>query len=110
VGIRPPGPGQTEAFGRYLKTAMTAKSGRDVTVDLWGNPYTIDRDTDGNILVISTGPNGVRDRCRDGTLDTVQTVSGGTMEEGDSQDDDICEKVRPALRQDSPFRQIKDGY
>ena len=55
------------AFEEHLRESMQAKGGRDVTLDLWDQPYQLVRGGEDRLVVYSTGPNMYEDSGCDTT-------------------------------------------
>lgn len=79
VGQGLPKLGDAEKLAAWLHENSQAK-GRDVAVDLWGRPFLLEKLNESAALILSLGPNGVRDICVEGITYT-------------DEDDDICERV-----------------
>ncbi len=56
---------EEEDVSEYIRGVVQGKYGRDAAMDMWGNPYLIEEVSDSEILLVSTGPNGIRDGCSD---------------------------------------------
>ncbi len=92
------------AFAEHLIESMQSKGGRDVSLDLWNQPYQLERVSEDRYVVYSTGPNMYADGgCSTTAVERAQEweqqISDWDVEklkEEDSdafelpEDDDIC--------------------
>ena len=96
--------GDQGAFEEHLIESMSSKGGRDVSLDLWDQPYRLSQAGDDRYVVYSTGPNTYEDDgCSTTAVDRAkeweQQISEWDVEklkeeESDAfalpEDDDIC--------------------
>ena len=107
----------TYDFSEYVRSVLDSRSAtRDVSLDLWGQPYEIDDLGEGEYLVYSVGPNGYPDgACRE-VVDMDPYLSWeddayseddlASLDVGDlpiPEDDDICVRLRLDMTGDSLF-------
>jgi hypothetical protein len=61
-----------EDVSEFIRGVVQGKFGRDAAMDLWGNPYLIEEVSNTEILLVSTGPNGLRDSCSNYSQDEAE--------------------------------------
>ena len=65
LGEPVPKPNNPGELSGYINANATAAQGRDPAIDLWGQPYRLEKTGPQQLLLLSTGPNGNRDACKD---------------------------------------------
>lgn len=65
MGEPVPKPDNPSELSGYINANATAAKGRDPATDLWGQPYRLEKISQQQLVLVSTGPNGGRDACKD---------------------------------------------
>lgn len=87
LGTSVPRPGDPQGFATFIRENMSARGGRDPSLDLWETPYRLEG-TAKNLVVVSCGANTTRETCPE----SFAPAEPGSEPSGP---DDLCEPVSP---------------